>query len=78
MLDRSLERDVALRAADGWGGDSHVAWNDNRGRTCVRTNFVMDTPRDMTELVSALRAWTSRNPGSTVTGTATVVVTNCR
>lgn len=78
MLDRSVDHDVALRAAEGWGGDSYVAWNDGRGRTCVRTNFVMDTPRDATELSAALRTWAARNRGATVSGTATVVVTNCR
>jgi hypothetical protein len=78
MLERAVDHDVAVRAADGWGGDSYVAWNDDRGRTCVRTNFVMDTPRDTTELSAALRAWASRNPGATVSGTSTVVVTNCR
>lgn len=78
MLDRSVDHNVAVRAADGWGGDSYVAWNDARGRTCVRTNLVMDTPRDTTELIAALGAWATRNPGASVTGTGPVVVTNCR
>jgi len=67
---------VALKAAEGWGGDHYVAWNSG-AKTCVRFNVVMDTAQDSTELVSALRTWAASNPGATVRGTSPVVVTNC-
>lgn len=43
-------------ASTGWGGDRYVAWEDG-DRTCVRTTFVMDTPKDLDELVVAFADW---------------------
>jgi hypothetical protein len=47
------------------------------GQTCVRFNLVMDTTRDTTEVVNALRAWAAARRGATVTGTSPIVVRNC-
>lgn len=47
---------LGTRAADGWGGDSYVAW-DEADRTCVRMAYAMDTPADLAELEGAWRQW---------------------
>lgn len=68
MLRAELDDAVAVTAARGWGGDRYVAWRDGR-RTCVRMNFVMDTPRDTAELVAALRQWAdARGQGADASG----------
>ncbi len=67
---------TAVRAAEGWGGDRYVAWDEGT-RTCVRANVVMDTQRDTTELVSAIEALASKRPGVTVVSGAVVSFTSC-
>ncbi|MDP9387982.1 MAG: hypothetical protein M3Q48_08630, partial [Actinomycetota bacterium] len=74
MLDAELDDDEATAAADGWGGDRYVAWKDG-ARTCVRANFVMDTPRDTARLTDALARWAAeRGPRASASGTS---VTTC-
>ncbi len=67
---------AAVRAAEGWGGDRYVAWDEGT-RTCVRANVVMDTQRDTAELVSAMEALASKRPGLTVNSGAVVSFTSC-
>lgn len=70
MLRSELRDDDARDAADGWGGDHYVAWKDGT-RTCVRMDFVMDTPADTSELTAALAVWAAGRPRSaTATGTS--------
>lgn len=69
ILDVELDDDAAAEAARGWGGDHYVAWKDGR-RTCVRMQFVMDTPRDTAELARALGDWAGRRPGASASGTS--------
>jgi hypothetical protein len=72
-----LEGDVADRAADGWGGDSYVAW-DEGARACVRLAFAMDTPADLRELDTAWRQWAQAHGDASVDTTGgTVTVTAC-
>lgn len=73
---RPLSQAVADRAAEGWGGDRYVAW-DSGDKTCLRANFVMDTPTDTDQLASALKDWATREPAATVTGTNPIVLTTC-
>lgn len=61
MLAERISPRTALVAADGWGGDQYVAYEQD-GRTCVRLDYVADSKRDATELTSALRAWIARGP----------------
>ena len=77
ILDTAMTRGLALQAANGWGNDGYVAWT--RGaQTCVRANIVMDSSRDTTELVNALRTWARAvGGGATVSGTRPVTVTRC-
>lgn len=68
----------AAAAADGWGGDRYVAWDAGGGRTCVRATFAMDTPQDLAELTTALRAWTREEGATLATEPSTVGFTACR
>jgi hypothetical protein len=76
LLFRNLGS-VGRRGAEGWGGDRYVAWRSN-GRPCVRARFVMDTPKDITELTTALRRWASDHDDATVTpADGAVTLTSC-
>ena len=76
VLQSSIDRPGAARAADGWGGDRYVAWFEGE-RLCVRAAVVMDTPADRNELVAALRRWADRHPGATVDEGDPVILTRC-
>ena len=55
MLAERIKPAVALRAVDGWGGDSHAVWVSG-GKTCVAGRFSGDTPEDDDEMYGALDA----------------------
>lgn len=65
MLRSELSDGEARRAADGWGGDHYVAWKEG-ARTCVRMDFVMDTPADAAEVTTALARWAARRKGTAI------------
>jgi hypothetical protein len=65
---------VALTAADGWGGDSFVAWGEG-DQSCVRAVFVADSDGDAEQLRAALTEAGSHTGRGTVTaGTANEIV----
>ncbi|GAA4803120.1 hypothetical protein GCM10025786_02200 [Nocardioides caeni] len=64
VLAERISPQVALGAADGWGGDHYVAYEQD-DRTCIRVDYVGDSRRDVTELRSALRSWIAEGPGGT-------------
>jgi hypothetical protein len=76
MLAQVLDPGDAESAADGWGADRYVAWQ-NGGQTCVRLAITMDTPEKATEMGTALANWAKDTPGATVTGTGPFTVTRC-
>ncbi len=76
LFGTAMDRAVATRAAAGWGNDGYVAWRD-AARVCVRINLVMDSGRDTTEAVSALRLWARGQPAATVEASNPVTVTAC-
>ena len=77
VLGVELGQNAARDAADGWGGDWYVAWDDG-DRTCVRATFVMDTAEDLDELASALDAWAGNQLDASVeTATDSVTMTSC-
>jgi len=76
MFDTAMTRALALRAAAGWGNDGYVAWRSG-AQTCVRATVVMDTARDTTELLDALRAWGQAHGGASIQGTGPVTFTRC-
>ena len=64
--EAEIEPAVAAAAAEGWGGDAYVAWLDEEGATCIRTDVVGDTEADTAELLGALQTWVSARPEATV------------
>ena len=65
MLGESWPDDQAGRAAEGWAGDSYVAWRTGK-RMCVRATVVMDSDVEAAELVTGLRKWAADHPGANV------------
>ncbi|HEV2809508.1 MAG TPA: hypothetical protein VGV93_03815 [Acidimicrobiales bacterium] len=63
LLAEHLDSRQALRATDGWGGDSYVAF-DRDDRACVRSAFRGDTPADTNEMATALEQWSSSVPAN--------------
>jgi len=51
----------ALRAVDGWGGDSYIAYTQG-GLTCVQLHWKGDTPTDDQEMHDALDQWVAAMP----------------
>lgn len=79
MLAERIDPLVALAAADGWGGDMSVAYDDG-DRTCVRADLVGDTAPDRDEIADALRAWVDAGPpgaASVTTSGDRVVFESC-
>lgn len=57
LLSGVLEdQEEAVVASQGWGGDWYVAWREGES-TCLRADFIMDTPKDLDELSAALDKW---------------------
>lgn len=56
VLAERIDMLEALDAADGWGGDSYVAF-DRDGAACVRVVYRGDTGPDTDEMSTALQAW---------------------
>ena len=61
LLSERLDAEVALAAADGWGGDRYAVFRD-ADRTCARVDVVADSPDDLDELAAALRDWAAAGP----------------
>lgn len=76
MLAEVLEAGYAEGAADGWGGDSFVAWQ-NGTQTCVRLAIDMDNADDNAELGEALVDWAAERPGAVVEGAGPFTVSRC-
>ena len=76
MLAQVLDPGDAESAADSWGADRYVAWQ-NGGQTCVRLAITMDTPEKAVEMGQALADWAQNTPGATVTGQGPFTITRC-
>jgi hypothetical protein len=58
LLAERLDPRTALRAVDGWGGDSYVIYR-SQGRFCVRAAFQGDDLSETAEMERAqTRGWT--------------------
>jgi len=64
VLASRIDPEVALRAAEGWGGDRYVGFTrrDTNSGECVRVALVGDTERDTGEMADALAQWTAAVP----------------
>ena len=67
VLADALDEDRARAAAEGWGGDSVVAWRDGE-RPCATLAVVGDDPGETTELRSAFEDWAAER-GTAAGGT---------
>src|SRR5262249_50066155 len=63
VLSEQIDPHVAMRAANGWGGDEYVSYRTSDQRACTRIRFEGDTPKDTGEMRDALRQWTAAVPG---------------
>jgi hypothetical protein len=61
VLAERIDPLVALQAADGWGGDAYVAYEQD-GKTCMRLNWQGDTSTDDREMHDALDQWVAAMP----------------
>jgi hypothetical protein len=61
LLSERLPATKALTAVDGWGGDSYAAYEQD-GVSCVSIDYRSDTPEDLAQMQSALKAWVSQGP----------------
>ena len=66
MLASRLAPRRALAAAEGWGGDSYLAFT-RAEQECLRAAFTGDSRRDTTEIRDALDAWAATMPPGAVT-----------
>jgi hypothetical protein len=67
MLASRDSQQQSLTAADGWGGDSYVAYQQG-GTTCMRLRFAGRTTTDTARIHSALQEWAAAGPtGASVT-----------
>jgi hypothetical protein len=64
VLASRLDPQVALKAAEGWGGDRYVAFTkrDAGDKECVRIAFVGDTGADTKQIADALGQWAAALP----------------
>ena len=76
MLAQVVDPSQAETAADGWGADRFVAWQ-NGGQTCVRLSIDMDTPDKLTAMGQALANWAKGTPGATIQGSGPFTVNRC-
>ncbi len=79
VLSERLPAQQALTAVDGWGGDSYVAY-DLDGVSCVSVDYRADTPEDLAQMQTSLRAWAAKGPKGSANLTrddATLVFTSC-
>jgi hypothetical protein len=68
LLAERIPAPDALRAADGWGGDAYLAYED-AGRVCVKADVVGAAPGADDVMARALTAWARAMPpaaGATV------------
>ena len=61
MLAQRLPPRDALRAVDGWGGDSYVQF-ERAGQSCVRADFVGDNTAHTGQMAGTLEAWARAMP----------------
>ena len=77
ILTAANDQRTSETAADGWSGDSYVAWRDG-AKVCVRVNFAMDSSKDVTELRTALNRWIAKRPNAKVVTAADLTeLTTC-
>ena len=70
--------DKNAAAADGWGGDRHVAYRSG-SRSCVRGTVAMDSPVEAAQLSEVAQRWAAKHGQANIAGTGagTLTFTAC-
>ena len=78
MLAQRLDVHDALKAVDGWAGDSSVTYRKVNNEVCVRANYQGKTPADTDAMATLLQSWADKGTGQSerVTRDGDVVVLN--
>jgi hypothetical protein len=76
MFHGVVPEEQAFAAAHGWGGDHYVAWAKG-SQSCVRMDIKMDSAKDRSELIDALKLWAQHHHAAKVVATAPVRITAC-
>jgi hypothetical protein len=63
MLAERMPLQDALAAADGWGGDAYVGYEDH-GRSCARMVYRGKSSSDTDRMYAALQRWVAAGPGN--------------
>lgn len=63
MLARRLDVHEAVKAVDGWGGDSYVSYSQADGTVCVRAHYQGKTSADTDEMATLLQSWAAQGNG---------------
>jgi glycine cleavage system regulatory protein len=71
VLASRLDPELALHAAEGWGGDRYVGFTErgSGGQECLRISIVGDTSADTAELADAFSQWAALLPADAATST---------
>jgi hypothetical protein len=64
-LSERIDAHEALRAADGWGGDSYVTYTTRAGQDCTRVRYRGEQTSDTIEMQQALTDWVAALPAPT-------------
>jgi hypothetical protein len=78
MLNERMDAKEALAVADGWGGDTYVAFTRD-GTSCVRVDIAGDSAEALTRLRAALDTWAAGMPpaSATISGHDLVSIESC-
>jgi len=69
VLASRLDPELALRAAEGWGGDRYVGFTKRaaKDQECVRIGITGDTRTDTAQLADAFSQWAAALPAGAAT-----------
>ena len=63
MLARRLDVHDAIKAVDGWGGDSYVTYDEADNSVCVRARYQGRTTADTDAMQTLLQSWADKGTG---------------
>ncbi len=63
MLARRLDVHDAIKAVDGWGGDSYVTYAGADDKVCVRARYQGRTSADSDAMQTLLQSWADKGTG---------------
>jgi len=61
MLAQRLDVHEAIKAVDGWGGDSYLTYSEPDGRVCTKARYQGKTQADTDHMYALLQQWVSQS-----------------